>query len=152
MNDQNFTTTFLVDQTPKVAFDAINDVAAWWTENMEGNSQNLDDEFSVQFADVHYTKQKLIEVVPDKKVVWLVTDSKLTFVENHTEWTSDQIVFEISKQGNQTQVRFTQIGLTPEMQCYNSCFNGWTYYINSLHSLIATGEGQPAKKEIAANA
>jgi hypothetical protein len=148
MNDQNFTTTFLVDQTPKEAFDAINDVRAWWTENMTGNSQKLDDEFSVQFADVHYTKQRLIEVIPDQKVVWLVLDSKLTFVENETEWTGDQIVFEISKQGGQTQVRFTQIGLTPLMQCYKDCFNGWTYYINSLHRLIATGTGQPAKKEI----
>ena len=31
MNSQNFTTAFLVDQTPKQAFDAVNNVTEWWT-------------------------------------------------------------------------------------------------------------------------
>jgi hypothetical protein len=148
MSTLNYTTSFLVDQTPREAFDAINNVRGWWTENLVGNTAQLNDEFSVQFGDVHYSKHKLTEVIPDVKIVWLTTDSRLNFIEDKTEWTGTKIIFDISKQGDQTQVRFTQLGLVPDVECYNACSNAWGGYINdSLRTLITTGKGQPTKKE-----
>ncbi|GAA3975116.1 SRPBCC family protein [Mucilaginibacter dorajii] len=147
MDKQDFSTTFLVDQTPMEVFDAINDIGGWWTENFEGGSQKLNDEYSVRFGDVHYSKQKLIEVIPGEKVVWLITDSKLTFVEHQTEWTGTKVSFEISKQGDKTQVHFTHHGLVPRFECFNGCSKGWEQYAqHSLHSFITTGKGMPAKK------
>ncbi len=147
MSTLNYTTSFLVDQTPKEAFDAINNVRGWWTENLVGNTQKLDDEFSVQFGDVHYSKHKLIEVMPNEKVVWLTTDSRLNFIEDKTEWTGTKIVFNITPKGDQTEVRFTQLGLVPEVECYKDCSNAWGGYINdSLRSLITKGKGQPTEK------
>ena len=148
MNKHDYTTAFSVSQTPEEVFDAINNVTGWWTENMEGSSQKLDDEFEVSFGDVHYSKQKLIEVIPGKKVVWLVTDSKLNFIKDKSEWTGTKIVFDISKQRDKTQVRFTQLGLVPEVECYSACSNAWSDYIqNSLLKLIETGIGNPTAKE-----
>ncbi|MGF7082864.1 SRPBCC family protein [Mucilaginibacter sp. UYCu711] len=147
MNNKDFTTSILVDQSPKEAFDAINNVIGWWTENLDGGTHNLNDEFEVRFGDVHYSKQKLTEVIPGEKVVWLITDSKLTFVKDQTEWTGTKIIFDITRKGNQTEVRFTQQGLTPAFECYGGCSNAWTDYVqNSLYSLITTGTGKPSLK------
>jgi hypothetical protein len=147
MANQDFTVSFLVDQTPTKAFNAINNVHGWWTENLQGNSQKLNDEFEVRFGDVHYSKQKLIEVIPYKKVVWLITDSVLNFIKNKNEWTNSKVSFEITEQNDKTQVRFTHLGLVPANECYSDCSNAWGYYVNSLRSLITTGKGQPEPKE-----
>jgi len=82
MKKQDYTVSIKVNATIQEAFENINSVTKWWTENVEGSSQKLNDEFEVRFGDVHYSKQKLVEFVPDKKVVWLVTDSKLNFIKD----------------------------------------------------------------------
>ena len=79
MDRYDFTTTLLVDQTPMEAFDAISNVRAWWQGEIEGPTEQLNDEFTYRYKEFHYSKQKLIEVIPGKKVVWLVTESSLNF-------------------------------------------------------------------------
>jgi hypothetical protein len=148
MSMRDYTTTFMVDQTPKQAFDAINNVRAWWSGEIEGHTSKLGDEFTYRYKDIHYSRQKLIEVVSDKKVVWLVLDSHLNFAQDKAEWNGTKVVFEITKQGNKTEVRFTHQGLVPQIECFENCSSAWGYYINgSLWSLIATGKGHPNEQE-----
>src|SRR6185295_5732066 len=131
MSTPDFTTAFLVNKTPEEVFDAINNVRGWWSEGVEGGTHQLNDEFVYIYQDLHYSKQKLIEVVPNKKVVWLVTDSQLNFITNKSEWTGTKISFEIAQKDNQTQLRFTHLGLVPNNECFDACSGGWTTYINS---------------------
>ncbi|MFI5159929.1 MAG: SRPBCC domain-containing protein [Sphingobacteriales bacterium] len=147
MTATDFTTTLVVDQRPDEVFDAINNVRGWWTNVLEGSSQKLNDVFTVRFFDdVHVSTQKLVEVIPGEKVVWLVTDSRLSFVEDMQEWTNTKISFDITRQNDKTQLKFTHFGLAPNVQCYNDCVKGWTYYLGSLYKLITEGTGVPELK------
>jgi hypothetical protein len=148
MNNQNFTTTILVDQTTKEAFDAINNVRGWWSANIEGGTAEFNDEFTYEVKDLHRCRMKLIEVIPNKKVVWLVLNNWFSFTKDQSEWLDTKISFEISEQDNKTQIHFTHLGLSSEFECFEICCNAWSGYINnSLRSLITTGKGQPNQKE-----
>ena len=143
MKTSDFTTTISVDQTPQEAFEAINNVRDWWPGEIEGNTTKLNGEFSYRYKKMHYSNQKLVEVIPGKKVIWLVTESSLNFVENKSEWTGTKIIFEISEKGNKTQVRFTHQGLVPQFECFDACSNAWTDIIrDGLRALITTGKGK----------
>ena len=144
MKTQDYTATIAVNATPHEVFNSINSVSKWWTDDLEGSSKELNDEFTVHFADIHVSKQKLVELIPDKKVVWLVSDSNLNFIKNKQEWTNTRISFELSSQDNKTIIHFTHFGLDPNVECYSSCSKGWDYFIKgSLFKLLTEGKGTP---------
>jgi hypothetical protein len=153
MAKSDFTTTLLVDQTPKQAFDAINNVRGWWSEEIEGNTSKLNDEFNYHFEDIHRCKIKITESVPGKKVEWLVLDNYFKpgifngndkSATDENEWKDTKIIFEITEKDNKTQIRFTHLGLVPQFECFDACSSGWTHYIReSLLNLITTGKGEP---------
>lgn len=148
MDKQDYTTTILVSQTPNAVFNAINNVRGWWSENIEGGTDQLNDVFFYHYKDIHLCKIKLIEVVPDKKVVWQVLDNYFSFIDDKSEWKDTKIIFDISTEGDQTKLQFTHEGLVPEYECYQICFEAWSNYINnSLYKLITLGKGEPNPKE-----
>src|SRR5260370_18527587 len=82
MTNQNFMQTLSVDRTPQETFDAINNVRGWWSKEIKGSSNKLGDEFTYHYKDVHSCKMKLIEVIPNNKVAWLVLDNYFNFSED----------------------------------------------------------------------
>lgn len=143
MSNVNFTTSFTVDRTPEEVFAAINDVRGWWEGDIEGSTDTLGDEFTYRHQDVHYSKQKISELIPGAKVVWRIVDARLSFTADPGEWTGTEITFAISELDGQTQVCFTHVGLVPEFECFANCSNAWGYYVNgSLRDLIVTGQAR----------
>ena len=144
MSDESFTSTFLVDQDPDTAFTAINNVRGWWSGDIEGDTDKLGGEFTYRYEDVHYSKQRITEFVPNERVVWQVVDSSLSFVENKTEWNGTEISFDVSRSGDQTEVCFTHHGLVPAYECFEACSGAWSYYMKeSLRQFISSGQGAP---------
>jgi hypothetical protein len=83
-------------------------------------------------------------LVPGKKVAWHVLDSSLSFLKDKSEWTGTDIVFDVLAKDGKTEVRFTHVGLAPQIECYGSCSNAWGMLVNgNLRKLITTGKAQP---------
>ena len=144
MSEASYTTAFTVKQTPPEVFAAINNVRGWWSKNIDGTTDQLDSIFHYHFQDLHRCKIQITELIPDKKVVWHVLDNYFSFTKDKAEWTGTDIIFEITKVGDQTELRFTHRGLVPSYECYPACQDGWNTYINtSLKNLIETGTGAP---------
>jgi len=148
MKTNGYTTSFTVEQSPEEVFAAISNVRAWWSGEIDGRTDKLGAEFTYRYQHVHRSTQRITELVPGKKVVWHVLDAKINFVKDKAEWNGTDIIFEITKKGDKTELSFTHVGLVPAIECYGKCAGAWGFYINdSLRSLITTGKGDPNPTE-----
>ena len=141
MKNENFTYSFKSSKTPGEVCRLLLQVEQWWSgfyeESIKGKSETFNDEFIFKAGGgAHYSKQKLIELTPNKKIVWLVTDSKLTFLNDTGEWIDTMICFDISTGENNTNITFTHDGLVPQIECYRECSGGWTKYLEKLKQTL----------------
>jgi uncharacterized protein YndB with AHSA1/START domain len=142
--NKSFTATIEVPNSPQDVFKAITeDVAKWWGgQDFEGRSLKFNDEFIIHHPNTHYSRQKLIEVVPNKKIVWLVTEGTLHWLQKDIhEWTNTKMIFEINSKEDKTVLHFTHEGLVPEKECFAECEQGWTMVITDwLYHFIVDGK------------
>lgn len=144
LKDHSFTTVFQVDQSPMAVFDAINRPREWWGRQVDGATDRLGEEWTYRYQDMHFSRQKITEFVPGKRIVWHVIDAELNYVSDKGEWKGTDLIFDIMTKGDKTEVRFTHAGLVPEVECFDSCTSSWSGLIqDSLKGLIATGQGRP---------
>lgn len=144
MTDDNYTTSFTVDQSPEAVFAAIGNVRGWWSEDVEGSTAGAGDVWFYEAPNLHRCTLKVIESVPGRRVAWRVLDNSFTFIEDRAEWIGTTLAFDIAREGGETRLTFTHVGLVPAYECYDVCHDAWGTYINgSLRSLITTGKGQP---------
>lgn len=143
MTNQSFTTTILVDATPDQVFDAIINVRGWWSEDIEGRTDQLGAMFEFHYKDLHRSTHEITQLVRGKKVEWKTVTAQINFVTDKAEWNDTRVVFDIDRQGDKTALRFTHVGLVPAIECFGTCSRAWSFHLGSLRDLITTGKGQP---------
>ena len=146
--DKSFTANIVVNKTNIEAFQSIKDFRGWWSEEIEGKTDTLNESFFYHYKDIHLCKIKLIEEVAGKKLVYLILDNEFNFIQDKAEWVNTKLIFDLTPKGNKTEVKFTHKGLVPEYECFNVCNEAWSGYINnSLKNFIDTGTGNPNPKD-----
>jgi len=140
----DLTYRFTVPQSPAEALAAINDVRSWWSGDVEGPTDTLGAEWTYRVPDIHSSAFRITELVPGRSVAWLCTDSELTFTEDRQEWTGTTVRFDLSPADGGTEVTFTHVGLSPQVECYGICRVAWAEYVlGSLKDRIESGAGRP---------
>lgn len=137
MTNKNFQFSFTTTQKASDVFNLLLDIKEWWNglynETIKGKSKKLNEEFSFSAGGgAHFSNQKLVELVPNKKIKWLVTESNLSFLTKTDEWNNTKICFEIEQLKDTTKVTFIHEGLVPKIECYGGCSGAWTQYLENL--------------------
>jgi hypothetical protein len=137
MSTQHYHKSITTTVSAEEAFTKISNVSTWWTPNIKGSAKHLNDVFTMRTERDTVTLQ-VVEVIPDKKLVWLVTDCQMSWLKDPTEWKNTHIVFEISEENQQTRIDMTHIGLVPAVECYNVCEPGWDSHLKDLTTWLET--------------
>jgi uncharacterized protein YndB with AHSA1/START domain len=143
---QDFESTKTLSAPPDTVLAALRTPEAitdWWgpTEGLAA----VGGTFRVTFASHGQVIVLRVEPGQDGEVVWNVVETPRT-----PEWVGTRIVFDVRASGSGSVLHFRHHGLTPELECFDMCHEGWTHYLGSLVSYVDTGEGQPARHEPAA--
>jgi hypothetical protein len=147
MENKNYRRTIMINASAKDAMKKISQINLWWRKDFSDTTAKLNDKFTVPFGklngEISFVDFVISEFVPDKKMVWKVTDCYLPWFKDKKEWNNTQVVFEISSENNKTKIDFTHVGLIPEVECYDVCEKGWNGHIGTLVKFINDGKGLP---------
>jgi hypothetical protein len=107
-----YTVDIEVAKSSDDVFNHVIDLSKWWPEEYEGEDIELNTEFVLKTGDSHYSKNKVVEFVSGKKVVWLTTES-MRKTDNY-DWTGTRFIFELTPRDNSTLLKFTYDGVVFE--------------------------------------
>jgi len=142
MGNKNFSSSISAKISAGEAIKRIGKVPEWWGVTFSGNTGKQGDKFTIKMTADSFFNFTVEELIPGKRVVWLVTDCNMPWYSDKTEWTGTRLIFDLKENDGQTEVTFTHQGLTPDVECYKDCEQGWTHWIRtSLFSYLTTGKG-----------
>lgn len=138
------------DASPEVLYQAIasrDGPRRWWTRFAE-TREKVGEISDFQFPGAgFFAKMKIVALEPPMLVEWECVDSRHpeeSGWSDLTDWVGTSVRFEISpREAGGSTLHFTHVGLTPRLECYESCESAWFFYLKSLKQYVETGEGEP---------
>lgn len=117
MSKKNYTQAiYTVDiefsEPPAEVFNQIIDLSKWWPEEYVGESIRLDTEFVFKTGEGHYSKNRVIEFIPDKKLAWMTTESLRK--SDDFDWSGTKFILELTPKDEKTLVHFIYDGVVLE--------------------------------------
>lgn len=142
MGNNDFKSSISAKISADEAVRKISNVPEWWGISFTGSAEKQDDNFVVKMGGDSFFNFTVTELIPGKRVVWLVTDCNMPWYSDKREWAGTRLIFDLDETNGITQLNFEHEGLTPDVECYKDCEPGWTHWIKtSLFSYFTTGKG-----------
>ena len=149
METKNFQSSISAKISASEVIKKISNVPGWWGVTFSGDSEKQYDKFIVKMGGDSFFDFTVAEIIPGKRIVWLITDCNMPWYTDKKEWANTKLIFDLTENNGITELNFIHEGLTPDAECYKDCAPGWTHWIKtSLFSYLTTGEGvfRPATK------
>ena len=122
-------------------FTSAAGVSRWWGPT-DGDA-TVGGTLITSFGEYGANAVRVLQSGPTR-VVWEPVVAEGTTPTGHTrEWLGTTVEFDIVPAGTTTELRFRHAGLTRQLQCWDDCFAGWTYFMASIEAVATTGTGTP---------
>lgn len=114
-------------------------LAAWWTEDTQGVSA-VGDVLQFRFPQGGFD-MRVEALDPAGSVRWEVIDGP-------AEWIGTSVNFRLTQDGDYTIVLFEHRGWREPVEFMYHCSTKWGVFLLSLKSLIESGKGAPAPRDV----
>jgi uncharacterized protein YndB with AHSA1/START domain len=128
-------------ETLAALFTSADGVSRWWGPT-EGDA-TVGGTLITHFGD-HGANATRVRAVGTNRIVWEPIAAPGTTPTGHTqEWLGTTIEIEIVPTDTGGELRFRHLGLTPRLDCWDACYDAWTYFMSSIETYAKTGTGTP---------
>lgn len=117
----NYTATITSKVTAEDAYQTITEgMAKWWTP-MSANFLKIGDKAKTDFGGKSYEifEAKTLDNPTLVELACCESYIVINGLEDTEEWTGTILRFEITEKDDQTEIKFTHIGLTPALGCFD---------------------------------
>ena len=131
------------NSTPEKVYEALTTVeglADWWTDDTTGIAGKVGGEVAFRFPSGGFDME-VIDLKPSERVVWRVIDGP-------EEWVGTTIDWDLHQNDDYTIVLFKHQGWREPVEFMHHCSTKWGSFLMSLKSLVETGEGSPAPRDV----
>jgi len=128
--------------SPAKVYDALTTLeglSGWWTDDTTGSTETggvIAFRFPPGGFDMEVVDQR-----PGEAVTWKV-------VEGPEEWVGTTVDWQLRQDGEHTIVLFKHQGWREPVEFMHHCSTKWATYLMSLKSLLETGVGAPAPRDV----
>jgi uncharacterized protein YndB with AHSA1/START domain len=129
--------------TPEKVYEALTTVeglAGWWTEDTKG-SGDVGGVLAFRFGERGGFDMEVIDARPAEKVTWRV-------VGGPEEWIGTTVDWDLHQDGDWTVINFKHEGWKEPVEFMGHCSTKWGSFLMSLKSLVETGAGAPAPRDV----
>ena len=129
--------------TPETVYEALTTVdglAGWWTDDTSGTGE-VGGVLEFRFPPVGGFDMEVVEARPGEHVTWRVVDGP-------EEWVGTTIDWDLRQDGDYTIILFAHQGWKEPVEFMNHCSTKWGSFLMSLKSLVETGVGAPAPRDV----
>ena len=121
------------------ALTTIDGLAGWWTTDTTGDAGE-GGVIAFRFPPGGFD-MKVVECTPGERVRWEVVDGP-------EEWVGTTVDWQLRRDGDWTIVLFRHEGWAEPVEFMHHCSTKWATYLVSLKSLLETGTGAPAPRDL----
>ena len=114
-------------------------LAAWWTNNTQGES-TVGGVLQFRF-DAGGFDMKVLELQPARRVLWQVVDGP-------EEWLGTRIGWDLKQESDYSIILFKHEGWKEPVEFMHHCSTKWAVFLMSLKSLLETGKGSPEPHDV----
>jgi uncharacterized protein YndB with AHSA1/START domain len=142
--NEDFTAVLKLPASPATVselFASAAGVSRWWGPTV--GDATVGGTLAISFGDYGVNTMRVLEAGPTRVVWETVASDGATGTAHQQEWLGTTMEFDLVPAGTGTELRFRHAGLTPQLECWDDCFAGWTHFMASIQTFAETGTGTP---------
>jgi uncharacterized protein YndB with AHSA1/START domain len=144
----SFTADVRYPASPAAVYDALatpGGTTGWWSTDGDSDpATNAGEHIRLNWSDDDHVVFRVDAAERPASLRWTCVAQHDRNLPRPDEWVGTSVIFSLTADGDGTLLHFEHQGLTPRLDCFGMCRDGWDFFLRrSVRQLVELGEGLP---------